>query len=213
MKTRYKCRPASLRTKTVCEEKSLTLSCPPPLKLAIAASKFTISPSSLVYCPTKYAHTNESPCKDLLVTSQVSALCHGQQVCSFLVDPVSLALLTGVKVIKPAVACHKNYSALRITSACVDKMIFLPEFVNNTSTSTLRTTTTTLKSYQTTTFSTFYHYLLTTPSHLKNSEHGNNNQSIEAKPLEPKPTTIDVKRKDFSTNLGLNILVSEVNKL
>ena len=209
LKAGYKCRPSALRTKISCEGESLSISCSPPLRIAIASSKFSGSPSSLLYCPPKYSKSKESSCDDLSVTSQVSSLCHGQHECSVLADPVILAIMSGVQSIKPSIACHKNYSALRTTSACVHEQVFIPELLNKLSPST-----------ESPIITQKIHSFLSTTSHISieystisqlSLNHSKSSQEIEAKPLEPKPAIIDILKNDVkSTEVNTHWDLTEV---
>ena len=119
----------------------MSLSCKPPLILAILSSIFTSRLSNPVYCPLKYSKFQESPFDDFTVNSQVFSLCLGPQDGSFLDAPVILSKMSGVKVIKPSTACNKNYSAMRTTlNVLIRKLIRLeqydPYFLYKQSTST-----------------------------------------------------------------------------
>ena len=206
LKTSFKCRPSLLRSKIACDGESLSLSCLSPLKLAIVASKFTTSTANHFYCPSKESPSLQSPCNELPVTSQVIKLCNEKQKCSFLADPVSLAILTGVKVIKTEVVCHAKFSAIRTTYACADQTVFQSPFVIEKYSTT---TTTSYKSIDRNKiqvpFSTISDVAITNQNKLKNTR---NNQSVEAKPLEPNLTLMVGKRKD--TNPTSQGFVSEV---
>ena len=117
LKASFKCRPTGLRTKISCEGESLSIACKPSQRIAIASSKFSSNPSSLLYCPMTHPKQEDHPCDDLVITSKISRLCHGQNKCSVLADPVVLAIMGSGTIIKQSLLCHKNNSALRTTSA------------------------------------------------------------------------------------------------
>ena len=154
----------------------------------------------------KHPKQEDPPCDDLVITSKISRLCHGQNKCSVLADPVGLAIMGSGTIIKQSLVCHKNNSALRTTSACVDQEVFSSVFINKFSTSTKRPLTIpgitpTIQLLIPVATGDLFQYF-TTPKPSLNISNGL--EEIEAKPLEPKPAIIDVLKNDVehSSNLA-----------
>ena len=208
LKASYKCRPSSLRTKISCEGESLSISCAPPLRIAISSSVFTRSPTSLVYCPKEHPQYKEQSCKPLVITSQVSSMCHGYHKCSLQADPVVFSMFSGGALSEESVVCHKNYSALRTTSACVDEKIFSPLFLNKFSTSTERPSTIIQAFIPPVTTETL-HNLTTSNLSFNISK---SLEEIQAKPLEPKPAIIKVLKNDVKHGSDLITQVIQIKK-
>ena len=144
----YKCKPASFRSRVVCGDELVSLSCQDHnARLAIFSSVFSSGVGSHVFCPAppsppSTSSTSSQACSDS-VREGVSRLCHGYKACSFRAQPASLA--------QPGSACsargQRRSLTLKLTFACVDKSVFHAEFVD-------RKTTPTTTTISTTTFST-----------------------------------------------------------
>ena len=135
----------------------------------------------------------DKSCRSLVITSLVSSMCHGKQQCSLPADPVILAMFSGESLSKESVACHKNYSAIRTTSACVHQTIFINKF--STSSERPSTISTSASSIQP------FIPLVTTeyfPTSRLSFNTSKSSEEIEAKPLEPKPSIIDVFKSDVN---------------
>ena len=70
-------------------------------------------------------------CTDISVTSNVIKLCQGKQKCSFLVDLEQFPLLSNNDSSSREISCHKNYSVLKTTAACVDERILDMQLVSS----------------------------------------------------------------------------------
>ena len=91
-------------------------------------------------------------CDDMSVTLNVIKLCQGKQKCSFLVDVEQFPLLSNNNSSSREISCHKNYSVLKTTAACVDKRILDMKLASNLTEETggryLTTTTSTTEDLQ-----------------------------------------------------------------
>ena len=145
----YKCKPASFRSRVVCGNEVVSLSCQDHnARLAIFSSVFSTGGGSHVFCPgrARVVPGSRVMCEDQAVTERVSSLCHGYSACRFRAEPVSLG--------QPGSACSadKHRLTLKLTFACVDKSVFHSDYVDRKTTST--TTTTTITTTITTTRAT-----------------------------------------------------------
>ena len=148
----YKCKPASFRSRVVCGDELVSLSCQDHnARLAIFSSVFSTGGGSHVFCPGSSTRAASRPvCSDQSVTDRVSSLCHGYSACRFRAEPGSLG--------QAGSACsgaNKHHLTLKLTFACVDKSVFHSEYVDRkttpTTTTTITTTTTTTTARITTT--------------------------------------------------------------
>ena len=120
----------------------LSLSCDSQTKLVIAFAKFSRQSASLLYCRHEENMDDFSEvCTDISVTSNVINLCQGKQKCSFLVDFEQFPLLSNNDSSSREISCHKNYSVLKTTAACVDKRILDMKLVSNSTEKTSLITT------------------------------------------------------------------------
>ena len=100
LETTFKCRPTTLKSNIRCEQESLGLDCTqsPGTRLIIANARFTKNSRSLSYCGPSFFNVKEvgnDNCDDLVMTDEAGKICNGKVKCSFLADPVTLAILAG----------------------------------------------------------------------------------------------------------------------
>ena len=195
MEVLYKCKPASFRSRVVCGGEEVSLSCQQPgTRLAIFSTSFSTPASGHVFCPLPgrylgrkrgpgYHHDNLpgiTECKNYPVTKIVSELCHGYVSCSFTANPFHLE----------ADPCQKFHLTLKTTFACVDKSVFHAKFVDRVTTTTEPSTTTTMyKPTTTTVINPEHENLSRIPEYSTSYWNIQGRVDVEAKPLEPKPSS------------------------
>jgi len=192
----YKCKPASFRSRVVCGGEQVSLSCQEPdTRLAIFSTSFSTPASGHVFCPLpgRYVGRKRRPglyhnlnlpgiseCKNYPVTDKVSDLCHGYHSCTFKADPYDLE----------ANPCQSFHLTLKTTFACVDKSVFHAKFVDRVTTTTEPSTTTTMyKPTTTTVINSEYDNLSRIPEYSTSFWNIQGRVDVEAKPLEPKPSS------------------------
>ena len=149
----YKCKPASFRSRVVCGNELVSLSCQNHnARLAIFSSVFSSGGGSHVFCPgTSTTSSSSRLCSDS-VTERVSSLCHGYSACRFRAEPASLgqagSVCSGAANQRSGLGRSLGLGlTLKLTFACVDKSVFHTEYVDRKTTpttTTISTTTTTI---------------------------------------------------------------------
>ena len=112
------------------------------------------------------------------MTDKVSEICHGYHSCTFKADPFELE----------AVPCQSFHLTLKTTFACVNKSVFHAKFVDRVTTTIEPTTTTTM-------YKPTYTTVIDSENDNRIPEYSTSYWNIqervdvEAKPLEPKPSS------------------------
>ena len=121
-----------------------------------------------------------------MLTSQVVRLCGGRERCGLLADPVTINILSGERELETS--CHTNHSVLRTTSACIaESLLHL-----NTDLLTGQTETNSPVDISTEVGN------ITFSLANQSQETQETQESVVAKPLEPKPTNVLLFSTDMS---------------
>ena len=160
--------------------------------MAIFSTSFSTPASGHVFCPLpgRYVGRKRRPgyyqepnlpgsneCKNYPVTDKVSDICHGYHSCTFKADPYELE----------AIPCQTFHLTLKTTFACVDKAVFHAKFVDRVTTTVQPTTSTTMNKPTTTTV--IADELIRIPEYSTSYWNIQGRVDVEAKPLEPKPSS------------------------
>ena len=185
----YKCRPANLRTKVACNGESLNLRCTKPWKLAIAIAKVSFTQTDIRFCQIVFDGAFERICEEFSVSFYIKSLCQGREECNIIAESSKLSILSNNKSVEDKIACSKNLSVLRVTSACVDERILRPEFLFKPSSMTEKERIPLIETIDVRRVS------------INSSTNTNLVEIIEAKPPEPKKSVItfhqnEVKAQD-----------------